>query len=719
MGSSKELDPRLHAELQTWPEEDRSKFERFLDSSSLVRTVFDIEVGRIKPKEALGKIYADEEFVQLWLPKEEESLSSEKEKQYFDRSKEAYAKYLAFGAPFSRIDARLVAALNPFREYISYTRAQSEVGPAFLKVLDLLPYTDEGGLKFFLDNREVIAALDQQYFAPFTQKGLDKKDAEQTAKKAEKISDQLLEDALFLPLSDAKWRDFVRKNFSKLFVYTSTIWFPVEVIKDSIVSYYAFRRLFEQISDEENASKALALRFAMKLIFSGRNGDIFPELLAKIDEGVNNEDLRIIGDVCKFVISMETFVSPAQTRLLDAFWKGKITHDELKSLVDKLTALEHKIDELQKEGDQPHAQALEAFSKSEIFFDFDPSFILDHNIFPTDSIVAFLKERGQEGIKELIKLKEKTKRGEFDPRNPLQKDLEYILYLALSNQRDGSYESFSKTQFVEDGEEASSLDSRDVMEARVAAFEAARVYWIIRERTDIRKKVFVVGNNRYGKLFVIDPLRQELELLSDLELIDSIGSKYVKSHTGRDVRRGSQIFSDNNLRNIASQTPDIIVVDGTEKNLVEVDGKKLPRFSSAMMGYYNWVKDFNEGKFGPKPRKPYGITYRSFINSGKAVLGDEVVDQQELSDSPQVIIVNSTIDPEYFSGLPEDLKEHAPGYFDDPEDKVSGRKRIVFTRNGLEEKEPVDVVQYTNDVQRLIQESLLKMILRKETQLTT
>lgn len=722
MSGLKEMDPALQAEFQKLPREKQPAVEKFFESS-LVRTVFNIGAGISSPNEGLKNILADEEFVQLWLPKERGLLDSEKQRQYFQRSKKAYANYLAYGAPFSKIpEARFFAASDAFRDYISCTRESAEAGPTFLKILDLLPYTDITGLKFIVENRGLLGALDEQYFAPFMRKDLDEKDTRDTSKKAKEIAEILLTDTLFLPLNEERWRNFVIGNFDKLFVFTSMIWFPWKDIKnyDPVAEYRRLRALSELVSPE-NMPQTLDFVIAMRSIFSPKPA--FSKLLIKIGEEINGGNLKLVEHVSNIMKDKKSPLSSSQTHWLNEFWEGRITFDQLKSLAEKLKSIEHDINELELEKKDPlsraFAKALEAFSKSEIFLNLDYTFILDNSIFPTESIIAFLKEKGQEGIKELIKLKEKTKRGEFDPSNLLQRDLEYISYLTLSGREGDSYESFSKTQFIEDGKEVSILDSRDIVEARAAAFEAARVYWIIRERVDMRRKVFVLGNNRYGKLFVIDPLRQELELLSDLDLIDRVGSKYVRSHTGKDMKRGSQIFSDNNIRKIASETPDIIVVDGTGNNIRDVDGEKIPRFSSAMMGFYNWVKEFNGGAFDVKPRKPYEITFKSFIESDKVILGDEIISpQQNSSNDPQVIIINATINPDNFPQFPQDLKDHEAGYFDDPEDNVKGRKRLVFTKNGLEEKDKSDEVEYTHAVQGLIEKSLLEMILRKEAQKT-
>lgn len=732
MASISELDPALKAGIQKWVEVDKvtpevqTSVEGLLKGSSLARLIFEI-CGGLRKGDRVSLVQADEEFSALW---ESKSLTSKLQRSYAEKGKAEHAKYLAFGAPFSK-EGNLGAAVasSPiFKTYIEYTRDITEVGPTFLKVLDVFPYTDKEGLKFFAQNIEVFAALDQEYYQALDAEhhatlSKDKENVE--AKKVREFAEDLIRDALFLPGSNKKWREFVRNNFSKIFVYASNTWFPMAIKIDPT-------RMYESLENKENTQQFLDFYLVMKLIFSSTQGHtIFTDLLVRINSEPVNESLKIVKDILKFAVdSGENIVHSRHVTWLEQFLEGKISIDKLNSFVDREKKLQEKRDKLVrgKDRDQytavkPYAMAIDAFIDSDLFYDFDPSFIQEHDIFPTDLVVAFLKKKGREGIKELVELKEKTKKGNFDSNNRLQRDLEYMAY--LKKREEGSYKDFSSVRFLHEDELSSILDNVDKMEAKAAAFEAAMVYWMIRERTDMGRKVMIVGNNRYGRLFVTEPLRSELELLNDLEMVDSIGSKYVKSHSGRDVKRGEQIFSDNHLRRIANSLPDIIVVDGTENLVADIhDELELPRFSSAMRGFYNWVNDFNEGKFGAKPRKPYGIMFRSSRNSDQIALDDhedkaEILDSQSGSpENPQLIIINSTVDPDYFPEFPEDLRGHRVGYFDDPEDKIGGQKTLVFTANGLQEKEikGKNLNDYVRAVQKAIEDSLLEMIMSKSSQ---
>ena len=67
--------------------------------------------------------------------------------------------------------------------------------------------------------------------------------------------------------------------------------------------------------------------------------------------------------------------------------------------------------------------------------------------------------------------------------------------------------------FIEEPKPPQTLSEEDLRETECTALEAARVYWLVKERVDVGRNVLVIANERYGKLFVTDPLAEELASL--------------------------------------------------------------------------------------------------------------------------------------------------------------------------------------------------------------
>ncbi|MBI3093189.1 MAG: hypothetical protein HYZ02_03070, partial [Candidatus Levybacteria bacterium] len=214
--------------------------------------------------------------------------------------------------------------------------------------------------------------------------------------------------------------------------------------------------------------------------------------------------------------------------------------------------------------------------------------LLSYGIFPTEQLRKFMSEQGEAGLASLRELKEKTKSGALVPENRLQADLEFSEYLKLigDSTKNTTYEDFTKLRFVTEDEEVLDLSMSERMEAEAAAFEAARLFWFIKERLDRGRKVHVVGNERYGSAFVVNPLRRHLE-----DVGVNISFYRIPSTSVSKDQASEKIFSYWFTNELIQNRPDVIIIDGTR---TPYDEKGLPRLPRAMVGYLNWFIAFNK-----------------------------------------------------------------------------------------------------------------------------
>ena len=326
--------------------------------------------------------------------------------------------------------------------------------------------------------------------------------------------------------------------------------------------------------------------------------------------------------------------------------------------------------------------------------------ILKHKIIPTTAILDYLAENRRDGVNHLRRLQLATQDGMLDPVNRVQRDLEFSRYWESHSHRsvEEAYGEFSKIPFVEDIEATYSLTESDLMETKAAALEAARVYWLIKEEADLGRDIVVIANERYGKLFVIDPIQDELGSLGV-----RIQSTYVRSGASQEGKV-EKVFGSKLARQIKRQQPDIFVIDGTATPVAK--DEKTPRFSRAMIAFYRWFE---------KSDPQYSISFFPAPVEGKVQLGEESIQVEPPGESgPKLTIVNSTLasdkrpHAEMFPG-------HRAGYFDDYETNVNSTHNTVLSRNGLTEVKRVKSARYLAGVQRTIKENVPDMIMSPES----
>ncbi len=280
-----------------------------------------------------------------------------------------------------------------------------------------------------------------------------------------------------------------------------------------------------------------------------------------------------------------------------SFWtnkylEGEIDHDQLEKLSKDLTALSvaeeayFKINKFPK--DSYHIKpVVKNLYKSELLSTNSENIIslMESGYFPTQRLVDFVDGNGKNAINELNALKSETSEGRLNFDNALQIDIEYGKYLKLYQGKSADpYQQFLSIESLHSEDIQRELDLHEKMEAEAAAYEAAVFYWFVRERVEKGRKVTVVGNQRYGDYFVVNPLR------SHLEEIGVTLSSYKVGSSGASQWSVEKIFPPSFLDFMIKTHSDVVIVDGTP-NITGAGGS--PRLPSALYGYHNWFQAYN------------------------------------------------------------------------------------------------------------------------------
>lgn len=740
-------------------------------SSPLSRLILDIELAKegvrkadygkgarniskalSDPYSAERAIERNDEFRDLWIQPvstfdallKNGSESTRREWNYYTSSKRRYLDILKNG----NFQTKLIATSKPFKEYMRSYGTYHVRGPFFLRVLSALPAIDREGVSVLGSSPQELANLDQQYFwlrDRFKENGSsddsdDKFQTPQQAKYAEdcriafgkfkNITNQLL-NIVFDSKDQSEWKQYVVSNFRTLAHITGVYYMPVEDY-DPDFQYYRLKNLFDNSSDDVREFLAPYVSHS-RLLPLERTQEMDDEILA------GNWDRAL--DYTRYWVNASPSILPffdVGERQVYDFWSsqfidGNIENEQLETIPENVYEIyKHVRKEIRP---KKYQNVMADFCISEgVSFGKAAVALLEKGIFPTPELARFVQEHGAVAFEELDRLAKETSNGKYDSRNPIQRDLEYTKYVGLIKDDElATYKNFLKIPFDPDLDNLPTLDLNDSMEARAAALEAARVFWIVKERVDAGRSVLVVGNERYGKLFVVDPLKIEL---------DSLGVKTVSSYlrSGTGDKEYDKTFDEETLEYIAHEQPDIIVVDGTSS----LGNQERARYSRAMRGFYNWSRVFNAGaegfdpedspEFNPtiprdekywnlrnrvaglNPTSPYILRFRSAYTTDQVLIGDIPIDIKADKGTPQLIIVNSTTEPKQIKNFPPELSEHKPAYYDDLDTKTSrGKKLLILTEKGLQEADthPGSLPRYISAVQKAINEAIPEMIMSR------
>lgn len=400
-----------------------------------------------------------------------------------------------------------------------------------------------------------------------------------------------------------------------------------------------------------------------------------------------------------------------------SFWisqheDNKITLEQLRSLTGKIRTIidsqqvycrKNKIDSKNipyslKKILQTLYTSLHLFQNSD-----EINTLLQRGVFPTSSLIELVQAEKGKALKTIASLQRETKEGKFNPDNLPQRDLEFTRFLMLASPKPAqAVEDFTNLEMILPGQKKGfELSFREKMEAEAASYEAAQLYWFLRKRTEMGRKLTVIGNQRYGDYFVTAPLRPFLQELGVLVSFFKIGSSEISRQSVFDI------FPDSFIQHLVSGSRDVVIVDGSRNSRSANGSSRLP---SAMIGYRNWFLAFNEAvgiqteqQFSPEdrsryrslvdkirsfdPQKPFTMTHwvpvpTTMIEIGKLTQYEEPQSQ----GGPYVTFANPCLHPNLDQNFPPLLKNHQPGYLDNPDQFTSQQiLPIIFTPRGIEQ----------------------------------
>ena len=360
-----------------------------------------------------------------------------------------------------------------------------------------------------------------------------------------------------------------------------------------------------------------------------------------------------------------------------------------------------------------------------------------YDVVVTPVLAEFLAQPGdfESKLSRLDRLAEETEHGRFNPHDPLQRDLEYQKFSHEYHRLYGTnrrlpyvneppttlYGKFNELPVLDhEHRDKWRLEGQQMREVKRAGYEAAEFLRFLRRfRAGTSRPIVVVGNNRYGRQWVVEPLE---ELLRDGFTLRYDG---VPSHMSTRLSVASARNFEQSADNTGPWTSDAFPMDFVRKmerdmpHIVVADAKSSYKYDGAMMlsraakTYANWVAAFNyvraEGDVAAyrhesclpldhlgrlvhwyefvrvrrqleewvTPGPTYSVGLWAPQTTDTAQLGELPVPFRPPmldTDRPQFVLANPLLYDD--AALPEHLHGTTPYYFDGPEKYI--REEIVF-----------------------------------------
>ena len=387
----------------------------------------------------------------------------------------------------------------------------------------------------------------------------------------------------------------------------------------------------------------------------------------------------------------------------------------------------------------------------------------------TPVLAEFLSRPGdlEELLAEVDRLKAETHNGRFSIDNPVQRDLEFrrfhheyakiapaireLPYHGLT--ADALHEIFSRLKMLPPSQEAPlTINPEHALQAQRTAYEAAGLLrFLLDFRARTNRHIVVLGNTRYGRQWVVEPLEDYLG--------DGFSLRYdrVPSHMSMRLTVPYARQRERDMDEIGAWTPDAMPREfarqlaATMPHVVIEDGMSpkphldMMLLSRATKIYAHWFVAFNDVRArGETPsylddcmlppdhiaelmhwyeyialRKQLtewidkGSTYRLSLWTPEpteyARLGELTIRCRQpdlVGDRPQVILANPIIYGRE-GELPEYLYRTSPYYFDGPERFVSERVVMGFGPYGYSPRfEGPTTAEFVAAIQNLMKEEI-------------
>ena len=331
-------------------------------------------------------------------------------------------------------------------------------------------------------------------------------------------------------------------------------------------------------------------------------------------------------------------------------------------------------------------------------------------------------------------------KGQFRLDNELQRDLEFLRFAHLNANLNGGrrggdeqYAAFKVLPVLPlPCQETVELSDEHLAQAKRYGYQAACFLQFLRHfKARTPRPIVVVGNDRYGRQWVVEPLQDYLN--------DDFTLRYdrIRSHASFRLRVPHEVeskaragFPQDFVRELNEQMPHVVIVDARNP----VRGPGMMKMSRGARDYVNWFMVFNdiraEGDISKyehdgavphlselrkwyefdlvrrlikpwmKPGPTYKITHwapelKEYVMLGDFAMRAEYPDPTD--DKPQVVISNADIyqtlrEPQSFveryiqrgNDIYEPLRGTQPYYFDGPEKYVKETVEFGFGEYGLE-----------------------------------
>ena len=366
-------------------------------------------------------------------------------------------------------------------------------------------------------------------------------------------------------------------------------------------------------------------------------------------------------------------------------------------------------------------------------------------------------------LSELDRYRADTRNGQFNINNILQRDLElrrfayeYTRVLEpLTYQLQGRYpppksneELYQLFNQLEELPAVTAdkprLSEQHLAEVGRTAYEAAgflRFLKGFRGRTS--RHIVVVGNDRYGRQWVVEPIEAYIK--------EGFTLRYDRVRSGTSTRLSvPPAFPKDFVKEISEWMPHIVIVDASHAP----PSNDVMQLSRGLRSYAHWFAVFNdlrsEGNVAiyqdesslpaehlpelmkwhdyiarkeqlqawVSPGQTYRVTTWAPELKDTVILGDmqvkryPAVSHEEIGDdSPLVILANPIIYRTEGDDLPSALRGTTPRYFDDPEAHADDTIVFGFGSHGLETRlEGMSTEQFVQTVQGYIKEEIDRLL---------
>ena len=366
-------------------------------------------------------------------------------------------------------------------------------------------------------------------------------------------------------------------------------------------------------------------------------------------------------------------------------------------------------------------------------------------------------------LAELDRYRADTRNGRFDINNILQRDLEFRrfayeytrvlepLTYQLQNRypppksNEELYQLFNQLEELPAvAADQPRLGEQHLAEVGRTAYEAVEFLKFLRGfRARTSRHIVVVGNDRYGRQWVVEPIEAYLK--------EGFRLRYDRVRSGTSTRLSvPSAFPREFVKEINEQMPHIVIVDASHAP----PSNDVMQLSRGLRGYAHWFAVFNdlraEGNLARyrdesslpaehfpelmkwhdyvaqrqqlqewvSPGQTYRVTTWAPELKDTVILGDmrvkryPAVSHEEMGgDVPMVILANPIIYRTEGEDLPDALRGTTPRHFDDPEAHAVDRIVFGFGAHGLETRlEGMSTEQFVQTAQGHIKEEIDRLL---------